>query len=78
MPRAFILIKTKLGSEKQVLDQIRNIDEIEESSLVYGIYDLSAKVSAETMDKLHKIIALVRGLDNIQTTLTLILIEKEK
>ena len=78
MPRAFIMIKTELGSEKEVLDQLRKIDEIKESSLVYGIYDLSAKISAETMDQLNNIVTLIRDLDKIQTTLTLILIEKEK
>ena len=78
MPRAFIMIKTKLGSEKQVLDEIRKIDEITESSLVYGIHDIAAKISAETMDKLNETVTLVRDLDKIQTTLTLILIEKEK
>ncbi len=78
MPRAFIMVKTELGSEKEVLDQLRKIDEIKESSLVYGIYDLSAKISAETMDQLNKIVTLIRDLDKIQTTLTLILIEREK
>lgn len=72
------MVKTELGSEKEVLDQLRKIDEIKESSLVYGIYDLSAKISAETMDQLNKIVTLIRDLDKIQTTLTLILIEREK
>ena len=28
MPIAFVMINTKLGSEKEVLDEIRKIDEI--------------------------------------------------
>ena len=36
MPTAFLMINTDLGSEKEVLDEIRKIDEIKESSIVYG------------------------------------------
>ena len=78
MPMAFVMINTKLGSEKEVLDEIRKIDAIKESCIVYGIHDIAAKISADTMDKLDEIVTWVRSLDNIRATITLILIEKEK
>ena len=77
MPTAFVMINTELGSEKEVLDEIRKIDEIKESSIVYGIHDIAAKIRADSMDKLNEIVTLVRSLDKIRATVTLILIKEE-
>ena len=77
MPTALLLINTELGSEKEVLDEIRKIDEIKESCIVYGIYDIAAKIGAGSMDKLNEIVTLVRSLDKIRETVTLILIKEE-
>ncbi len=78
MPMAFVMINTELGSEKKVLDEIRKIDEVKESCIVYGIYDIVAKIGADTMGKVDEIVTWVRRLDKIQATITLILIEEEK
>ena len=77
MPTAFVMINTQLGSEKEVLEEIRKIDEIKESCIVYGIYDIAAKIRADSMDKLNQIVTLVRSLDKIRATVTLILIKEE-
>ena len=77
MPTAFVMINTELGSEKEVLDEIRKIDEIKESSIVYGIHDIAAKIRADSMDKLNEIVTLVRSLDKIRATVTLILIKEQ-
>ena len=78
MPMAFLMINTELGSEKEVLDEIRKIDEIKESCIVYGIHDIAAKIGADTMDKIDEIVTWVRNLDKIRETITLILIEEDK
>jgi DNA-binding Lrp family transcriptional regulator len=78
MPMAFVMINTELGSEKEVLDEIRKIDEIKESCIVYGIHDIAAKIGADTMDKIDEIVTWVRNLDKIRETITLILIEEDK
>jgi len=78
MPMAFVMINTELGSEKEVLDEIRKSDEVKESCIVYGVYDIVAKVGADTMDKVNEIVTWVRMLDKIRATITLILIEEEK
>jgi len=79
MPTAFVMINTELGSEKEVLDEIRKIDAIKESYIVYGVYDMVAKISADTMDKLTEIVTWnVRTLDKVRATLTMIVIEEKK
>jgi DNA-binding Lrp family transcriptional regulator len=71
------MINTDLGSEKKVLDELRKIDEIKESCIVYGIYDIAAKISADSMDKLNTVVSFVRSLDKIRATVTLVLIKEE-
>ena len=78
MATAFLLINTELGSEKEVLDEIRKIDAVKESYKTYGVYDIVAKVSADTMDKLKEIVTwTVRRVDKVRSTLTMIIIEGE-
>ena len=79
MPTAFVMINTEIGSEKEVLDEIRKIDAVKESYMVYGVYDIVAKVSADTMDNLKEIVTWnVRRLDKVRATLTMIIIEGKK
>ena len=79
MPTPFVMINTEICSEKEVLDEIRMIDAIKESYIVYGVYDMVAKISADTMNKLKEIVTWnVRTLDKVRATLTMIVIEGEK
>ena len=79
MPTAFVMINTEIGSKKEVLDEIRKIDAVKESYMVYGVYDIVATVSADTMDKLKEIVTWnVRRLDKVRATLTMIIIEEKK
>jgi len=79
MAIAFVLINTETGSEQEVLDELRKIDAVKEFYLVYGVYDIVAKVGADTMDKLKEIVTWnVRRLDKVRSTLTMIIIEGEK
>ena len=79
MASAFVLINTELGTENEVLEQLRKIDAVKESYIVYGVYDIVAKVTADTMEKLKEIVTWnVRRLDKVRSTLTMILIEGQK
>jgi DNA-binding Lrp family transcriptional regulator len=79
MPMAFVLINTEIGSENEVLDDLKKIEAVKEAYMVYGVYDVVAKVSANTMDKLKEIVTWhVRRLDKVRSTLTMIVIEGQK
>jgi DNA-binding Lrp family transcriptional regulator len=79
MPMAFVLINTEIGSESEVLAALKKIDAVDESYMVYGVYDVVAKVKANTMDKLKEIVTWhVRRLDKVRSTLTMIVIEETK
>jgi len=79
MPVAFVLINTEIGSESEVLASLKKIDAVEEAHMVYGVYDVVAKVRADSMDKLKEIVTWhVRRLDKVRSTLTMIVIEETK
>jgi len=79
MPIAFVLINTEIGSESEVLEALKKIDAVEEAYMVYGVYDVVAKVKDDTMDKLKEIVTWhIRRLDKVRSTLTLIVIEEAK
>jgi DNA-binding Lrp family transcriptional regulator len=44
------------GKESQVLDQLKKIEHVKEACLTYGVYDIVAKVEAETQEKLEEVI----------------------
>ncbi len=57
MPTAFVLINTEIGSEEEILKELKKIPNVKEAYVVYGVYDVVAKVEAESMDKLKEIIS---------------------
>jgi DNA-binding Lrp family transcriptional regulator len=76
LPSAFVLINAEIGSEDDVLKQLKSLPNVKESYVVYGVYDIVAKVSADTMDKLKEIVTWkIRRLDKVRSTLTMIVVE---
>ena len=76
MPSAFVLINAEIGSEDDVLKQLKTLPNVKESYVVYGVYDIVAKVSDATMDKLKEIVTWkIRRLDKVRSTLTMIVVE---
>ncbi|MCK5626061.1 Lrp/AsnC ligand binding domain-containing protein [Candidatus Bathyarchaeota archaeon] len=73
---AYVLINTEIGSESEVLDAIKKIKNVIEAHAVYGVYDIVAKVEAETRDKLKKTVTRkIRRLNKVKSTLTMIITE---
>ncbi len=75
MALAFVLINAEMGSEDDVVKELRKIANVKESYSVYGAYDIVAKVQAESMDKMKEIISKIRRFDNIRSTLTMTVVE---
>ncbi len=44
MPTAFVLINTEIGAEEEVVNELKKIPYIKEAHVVYGVYDIVAKV----------------------------------
>jgi len=77
MPKAFVLINVESGSEEEALEQIAKVDGTEEAFYSYGVYDIIAKVKADTMEKLKETVTeKIRTLTEVRSTLTLIIMEE--
>lgn len=77
MPTAFVLINTEIGSEADVLKDLKKVEGVEEAYAVYGVYDIIARIKADTMDKLKETVTWrVRRLDKVRSTLTMIVVEE--
>jgi len=73
VPLAFVMINAETGKEGQILDELRKIEHVKEACLTYGVYDIVAKVEAETREKLQEVITgKVRRLNSVRSTLTLV------
>jgi DNA-binding Lrp family transcriptional regulator len=76
MPTAYVLINCDLGSEEDIIRDLKKLPEAIEVSGVYGVYDIVAKIRSDTMDKLRETITWhVRKIDKVRSTLTMIVIE---
>ena len=76
MPTAYVLINCDLGSEEEIIREIRKLPEAVEVSGVYGVYDIIARISSDSMDKLRETITWrVRRIDKVRSTLTMMVIE---
>jgi DNA-binding Lrp family transcriptional regulator len=73
---AFVLINVELGKEEDMLKELRGINGVKEAHFVYGPHDIIAKIEAESMEALKNIVTFkIRGLNEIQGTLTMTVIE---
>ena len=76
MPMAYVLITTESGAVDKVLVSLKKMDSVKETYMVYGVYDIIATVKADTMDKLKEIVTWnLRSLDQVRSTLTMIVVE---
>ena len=76
MALSYVLMNVELGAEEKVLKEVRNVPNVKECHRVYGVYDIIAKVEADSMDQLKEIISWkIRRLDGVRSTLTTIVMD---
>ena len=84
MPIAYVLINSDLGTDVTIITKIKEIltgiNDIQyEIQGVYGVFDIILKLSSASSDILRSTITNnIRKINNIQSTLTMTVIEKEE
>jgi DNA-binding Lrp family transcriptional regulator len=69
---SFILVKSKMGHEMDVMNDILKIDGVKEATGTFGQYDIFVKVQAPSSQELDKIITKkIRTVSNVLSTTTL-------
>ncbi|KRT60844.1 MAG: Lrp/AsnC ligand binding domain-containing protein [Nitrosopumilaceae archaeon] len=72
MVTAYVLINCDLGSEEDVIDALKNVEDVKEIHGTFGAYDIIAKVDNSKIDTLRETITWkIRKIDRIRSTLTL-------
>jgi len=75
MPSSYVLINTETGFEDEVLKELKKMPNIKEAYVVYGVYDIVAKLEAEDLNKLKELVTLgIRRLEKVRSTLTMIVV----
>jgi len=70
---AFVLITTKSGGEKNVVETLKKLPEVKEARILYGEYDIIAKIQSADIQKLNSfLLEKVRPIKGIENTSTLI------
>jgi len=79
MAKAYVLISSKLGSEKSIISEIRSIENVKEVHGTLGLYDIIVKLEADSDEKIKNAITeKIRKVGNIGSTMTLTRVEGEE
>ncbi len=76
MTTAYVLINCDLGYEAEVIDEVKQLEDVKEAHGVFGAYDILAKVESDSVEHLRETITWkIRRLNRVRSTLTLLAIE---
>ena len=76
MAMAYVLINTEPKNMEEVAATLEKLDSVVEIFPVYGVYDLVAKIQAETMEKLKDLVTWkIRSLSNVRSTITMLILD---
>lgn len=79
MVQAYVLFKVSSGSEREVCEKIASFDEVLIVSIIYGEYDLLAKISVPSMEVLEEFLAeKIRKVPSVILTSTMIVAREYK
>jgi len=77
--KAYVLFKVSSGSERDLCKKIVEFDEVLEASIIYGEYDLVAKVTAQDLGQLEEFLTeKIRTMSSIVLTSTMIIAREYK
>lgn len=79
MAKAYVLINCDLGSEKNVISSLKEVDDVKEAHGTLGLYDIIIKIESESEEKIREIVTgIIRKMPKIHSTMTLTRSESEK
>jgi DNA-binding Lrp family transcriptional regulator len=71
---AYILFKVNSGTEREVCQKLVGFDEIIQADIVFGEYDVLAKIETEDLAMLEEFVSQkVRNVSNVLVTSTMII-----
>ncbi len=75
---AYVLVKSKIAHEMEVMSEILKIDDVKEVKGTFGIYDIFVTINAPSSKKIEEIITKkIRLIRNVISTTTLSVIPEQ-
>ncbi|MGY5140181.1 MAG: Lrp/AsnC ligand binding domain-containing protein [Candidatus Nitrosopumilus sp. Bin_571-38] len=71
MHKGFILLNCDLGAEEYIVDELKQMQNISNAYLTFGAYDVIAEIQTDNQDEFEKVIAVIRKLTRVVSTMTL-------
>ena len=71
MHKGFILLNCDLGAEEYIVDALKQMQNISNAYLTFGAYDAIAEIQTGSQDEFEKVIANIRKLSRVVSTMTL-------
>ncbi len=76
---AYVLFKVGSGTEREVAQKLTEFDEVMHADIIFGEYDVIAKISTESLDSLETFVSeKVRAVPNVLVTSTMIISREYK
>ncbi len=69
---AYLLIVAEVGREYEIADRIRGMEGVREARIVYGEFDIVAKLEVPDLSALDSMVTRMRAIQGIIKTSTLI------
>jgi len=77
MTTAYVLINCDLGSEEQIIEELKHISDVKEVHGTFGAYDILAKVESDQISTLRETIMWkIRKIHRVRSTITLMGMEE--
>ena len=78
MTSAYVLIKSDLGAESNIIEELQKLEQVVRVEEIYGDYDLIVKLDAEHSIKIREVISWdIKKIKGVRATKTLMKKEQE-
>ena len=77
MSRAFVLLNCDIGTENTIISTMSDMSGVSEAAGLSGVYDIIAKLNAESDNGISRIVTKIRSIASIRSSLTMIIAESQ-
>ncbi len=69
---AYVILVVGVGQEYRILEEVKKLSEVKDAHVVYGEYDIIARVEVDSIKKLENVIKSIRSIKGVLRSITLI------
>ncbi len=66
---AYVLVKSKVAHEMEVMSEILKLDDVKEVKGTFGVYDIFVKIKADSSKKIEEMESLKNGISKTSSRL---------